>query len=162
VGTVAYTMWFLTLITVRGVEQSKHRPRAAIVATGTAVPPQKFTQHEVAELLGIVDKKMRGLFVASHILTRHLADIDEETAGTTQKYLLDKHLRWGKQLGTQVTSYKRQARQCSVQSPGRPPSVSVGQPECQRRLPSLRGSGVLAAGLHVRLHARNACATTGG
>jgi len=107
--------------------QSKHRPRAAIVATGTAVPPQKFTQHEVADLLGIMDKKMRGLFVASHILTRHLADIDVETGGTTQKYLLDKHLRWAKQLGTQVTSHKHPARQCSAHRPGRPPSVSVGQ-----------------------------------
>lgn len=32
--------------------QTKHRPQASIVATGTAVPPQKFTQHEVADLLG--------------------------------------------------------------------------------------------------------------
>ena len=33
---------------------------------------------EVADLLGIHDKKTRGLFTASHIVTRHLAEIDKE------------------------------------------------------------------------------------
>ena len=56
----------------------------------------------MADLLGIHDKKTRSLFVASHIMTRHLSEIDTEQDGVTQKQLLAKHLKYAKILGTEA------------------------------------------------------------
>lgn len=43
-----------------------------ILAIGTAVPPQRYSQEEIPELFGLTDPKIRRLFRNSHIRYRHL------------------------------------------------------------------------------------------
>jgi predicted naringenin-chalcone synthase len=43
-----------------------------IVAVGTAVPPHRFSQHELLTMAGYADERRRGFFAASDIAGRHL------------------------------------------------------------------------------------------
>lgn len=50
-------------------------PRTAgprIVSVGTANPPRRYSQEEIIEMFGETDRKIIGLFRASHIKSRHL------------------------------------------------------------------------------------------
>ena len=80
--------------------EAKYKPRAVICGLGTAAPEERYTQKEVADLLQVDDPRMRAIYSAAHIESRRLAEIgSEQTRGTTQGHLLDKHLRWAKKLG---------------------------------------------------------------
>ena len=80
---------------------SAEHPR--ILSIGTANPPRRYTQQEVLELLGVSDSRTRGLFLNSHILTRHLY-LPEPRNGhvepESQEELIAKHKRYALELGS--------------------------------------------------------------
>jgi len=79
--------------------EAKYSPRAVIAGLGTAAPEERYTQAEVANLLGVNDPRMRAIYSSAHIESRRLAEIgSEQQKGTTQGQLLNKHLRWAKKL----------------------------------------------------------------
>ncbi|KAK3249796.1 hypothetical protein CYMTET_40793 [Cymbomonas tetramitiformis] len=145
--------------------QVKHRPMPSIVGTGTAVPEEfKYTQHEVADLLNIHDKRLRSLFTASHIVTRHLADIDKEQSGeaVTQKYLLDKHLRWAKILGERaidqalaragITRADIKFLTIATSTGFLIPTLSCHLVECMGLSPHIQRADIVGMGCHAGLN----------
>jgi enoyl-CoA hydratase len=80
--------------------EAKYKPRAVLVGIGTAAPEERYTQAEVANLLGVDDPRMRAIYSSAHIESRRLAEIgaEQRAGGVTQGGLLAKHLRWSKKL----------------------------------------------------------------
>lgn len=75
----------------------------AIVAVGTAVPPDSYSQEEVLDLFRIKDARVRSLFLNSAIGRRHLVlpppGPDGSPRTETQGELLDKHATGGIAMG---------------------------------------------------------------
>lgn len=73
-----------------------------ILSVGTANPPERYRQEEVLARFRVEDPRIRSLFTASHIRTRHLylppADA-EGRAAETQGELLAKHTRGALEIG---------------------------------------------------------------
>lgn len=93
---------------------SRLRPRAPVgpplepaihprlCAIGTANPPDRYRQEEVLHLLNPQDKRIRSLFLSSHIQTRHLClppAIGGERHAEGPDALIAKHKREGLKLG---------------------------------------------------------------
>ena len=88
--------------------EAKHKPRAVICGIGTAAPEERYTQKEVANLLQVNDPRLRAIYSAAHIESRRLAEIGSEQAkGTTQGQLLNKHVRWAKQVRGHMHTHAR-------------------------------------------------------
>ena len=76
-----------------------------LLSVGTANPPERFTQEDIAARFEIPDPRIRSLFRSTHIHTRHLylPPIDEKgTPVDTQGELLAKHLRGALEIGPQA------------------------------------------------------------
>jgi 3,5-dihydroxyphenylacetyl-CoA synthase len=83
-------------------------PRAAVVAVGTAVPPESYSQEEVLDALGIAEPRVRSLFFNSAIERRHLTLPPPGADGTrvleTQGELLRKHVACGVEIGSEAVA----------------------------------------------------------
>lgn len=77
-------------------------PRARIRALGTANPPRAYTQADLLELLEVRDKRIRSLFLSSHIRSRHLILPERDAAPETPAQLVEKHRTWGIRLATEA------------------------------------------------------------
>lgn len=81
-------------------------PVPRITAVGTAVPPCSYTQRELLEIFGVVDPRVRSVFLNSAIERRHLILPPRRADGTrrpeTQGELLRKHTRAGLALARQA------------------------------------------------------------
>ncbi len=78
---------------------------ARILSVGTANPPERYTQEEVAARYRIADPRIAALFRSSHIHTRHLYLPEPDADGVpqeTQGQLLAKHLRGALEIGPQA------------------------------------------------------------
>jgi polyketide synthase Type III len=77
--------------------------RARIIAVGTDVPAQSYTQSEVLDLLGITDPRIRSIYLNAAIDRRHLilppTGPDGNRTIETQGQLLRKHVHSGLELG---------------------------------------------------------------
>jgi polyketide synthase Type III len=76
-----------------------------LLSVGTANPPQRYSQEEVAARYRIDDPRVRALFSSSHICTRHLYLPPPDASGVpreTQGQLLQKHLRGAMEIGPQA------------------------------------------------------------
>lgn len=79
------------------------RPR--ILSVGTALPPQKYTQEEVLNLLQSKNPAVREIFLAAHIKTRHLylpAPVQGGRPHETQTQLLAKMRRGALEIAPQA------------------------------------------------------------
>lgn len=71
-------------------------PDPRLLSVSTAVPPQRWTQEEIAARYAVTDPKISALFRSSHIHTRHLILPEPGPDGLpheSQGQLLQKHLR---------------------------------------------------------------------
>ena len=78
---------------------------ARLLSVGTANPPERYTQEEVAARYDVPDPRIRALFKSSHIHTRHLYLPEPDEHGQpneTQGQLLAKHLRGAMEIGPQA------------------------------------------------------------
>lgn len=76
-----------------------------IVSVGTATPPKRYTQQEVLDLFQERSPKIRALFNASHINTRHLYlpdPVDGRMAEETSAQLVARHLEGALEIGPQA------------------------------------------------------------
>ncbi|HKS43665.1 MAG TPA: 3,5-dihydroxyphenylacetyl-CoA synthase DpgA [Amycolatopsis sp.] len=77
--------------------------RAGMLGVGTAVPETSYTQQEVLDSLGMVDEKVRSVFLNSAIGKRHLVlpprDADGRRAVESQGTLLAKHKASAVEMG---------------------------------------------------------------
>lgn len=76
-----------------------------LLSVGTANPPERYTQEDIAERFEIPDPRIRNLFRSAHIQTRHLylPPVDEKGAPTeSQGELLAKHLSGAMEIGPQA------------------------------------------------------------
>lgn len=80
------------------------RPR--ILSVGTANPPNRYRQSDLLEMFKVEDPRIRSIFTASHIQTRHLylpeAGPDGKPKLETQGQLLQKHRSGAKQVAPQA------------------------------------------------------------
>lgn len=76
------------------------------MAVGTGVPPESYSQREVLDAFGIVDPRIRSLFLNGSIERRHLSMPPAQPDGTrrteSQGELLAKHVRSGLAMGRQA------------------------------------------------------------
>jgi polyketide synthase Type III len=75
---------------------------ARILSVGTATPPTRYTQEEIAARYKILDPKIAALFRSSHIQSRYLYLVEPGPDGLpheTQGQLLQKHLRGALEIG---------------------------------------------------------------
>lgn len=79
------------------------RPR--ILSVGTALPPKKYTQEEILDLLQSKNPAVREIFLAAHIKTRHLylpAPVQGGRPHETQTQLLQKMRRGALEIAPQA------------------------------------------------------------
>jgi predicted naringenin-chalcone synthase len=78
--------------------------RTTIAGVGTATPPTSYSQEELLRIFSVTDRRVRSLFMNSHIDRRHLTlpqpDADGLLPNETQAELLHKHRTWAIELGT--------------------------------------------------------------
>lgn len=88
-----------------GLSWSMLDARPRILSVGTANPPNRYRQADLLEFFRVEDPRIRSLFTASHIETRHLylppAD-PEGRPSETQGELLAKHRRGAMEIGPQA------------------------------------------------------------
>lgn len=80
-------------------------PDPRLLSVQTAVPPQRWTQEEIAARYRVTDPKISALFRSSHIRTRHLILPEPGPDGLpheTQGDLLKKHLRGALDTGSRA------------------------------------------------------------
>jgi len=87
-----------------GLQQPRTPARQATIAgIGTATPPTSYSQAELLEIFRITDRRVRSMFLNSHIERRHLTLPQPNEDGTlpieSQSQLLKKHLRCAVDLG---------------------------------------------------------------
>jgi polyketide synthase Type III len=76
-----------------------------LLSVGTANPPERYTQEQLASRYRIDDPRVRALFTSTHIKTRHLYLPEPDENGVpneTQGQLLQKHLRGAMEIGPQA------------------------------------------------------------
>jgi predicted naringenin-chalcone synthase len=76
-----------------------------VLSLGTANPPERYSQQDVLALFDTTDPRIRGLFISSHIRTRHLylpPKIDGRVEPEPQEVLVRKHKQHALEVGAQA------------------------------------------------------------
>ncbi len=87
--------------------------KACLISVGTAVPPKKFTQLEIAKLLEIKDEKSLRFFTHEHIKTRHLCDFDKNLE-TNNAELIEKFKKNAVEISMQAALKALNRAQVSI------------------------------------------------
>lgn len=97
---------------------ARPRPQApCIVSIGTAVPPQRYAQDELADLFQLTQPRLRRLFRNSHIKYRHLILPPPGPNGMPEESieeLNDKHLRGGMDVGGRAMAAALSSSGCTA------------------------------------------------